>query len=231
VAKRKLQRFNENIGFNNLFQPSYPEVVEGFPFKGKWMQEYFDNDHPLILELGCGKGEYTVGLAEHFPDSNFIGMDIKGARMWRGCKTAIEKRMKNVAFIRTRIELIEHFYATEEVNEIWITFPDPHIKEFKARKRLTSPVFLNRYKNILKKENIIHLKTDNKQLFEYTLDVIHHNHHELSFVTQNLYNKNTKDDIPHFETFYEKMWLEDGHNIHYLRFRLDTEIENKKPNI
>lgn len=223
MAKKKRIRFSENETFPNLFQlPHHQIITGGFQLKGNWNREFFRNEFPIVLELGCGKGEYTTGLARRIPDKNFIGMDIKGARMWRGLKTAHEEGYQNVAFIRTRIELIGHFFGKEEVDEIWITFPDPHPKSFKAKKRLTSPFFLERYRNILKKDHVIHLKTDNPSLFSYTLEVIEQGCHELLYRNPDIYQEGLIDYVTEIQTFYEKMWLEEGKKIGYLRFRLDS---------
>lgn len=227
MAKRKLKRYAEISEFENLLQPTYQEVIDGFEYKGKWLTDYFQNQNPLVLELGCGKGEYTVGLAGLNKDKNYIGMDIKGARLWKGCKDALEKELDNVTFIRTHIELIDRIYDKEEVQEIWITFPDPQLKKRLIKKRLTSQIFLNRYRNILQKDNIIHLKTDNDTFFDYTLEMISHNGHDLLFSTRDLSGSGVEDNIPHFTTFYEEKWLEEGCDIHYLRFRLDLERENE----
>ena len=181
MAKHKLFRFSENETFSNLIQLSYTEVMKGVPFKGKWNTDFFTKNNPIIIELGCGKGEYTVGLAKKHPEINFLGVDVKGARLWRGCKTSNDEGMKNVGFIRTQIELIDHYFEPAEVAEIWITFPDPQPKEFKARKRLTSPLFLERYRKFLAKDGIIHLKTDNTSLFDYTLELIEECGHNLLY--------------------------------------------------
>ena len=219
-AKNKLERFSENASFDNLFQYSYEEVVNGFPLKGKWSNDFFKNNHPIILELGCGKGEYTVGLAKKNPDKNYIGIDIKGARMWRGLKSTQEEGLANVAFIRTRINLIEHYFDQNEVSEIWITFPDPQPREFKAKKRLTSPQFLNQYRKFLKKNSTIHLKTDNIIFFEYTLDVIKQEKLKLLFSSYDIYNETLDNELTQIQTFYEKKWLDHGTKIKYLKFKL-----------
>ena len=172
MGKNKLQRFAENLTFDNFFQPTYDEISTGYFLKGKWASDFFKNNNPIVLELGCGKGEYSVGLARRYPDKNFIGLDIKGARMWRGCKTAVDENIQNIAFLRTRIELIEHYFAENEISEIWITFPDPQPRRIKENKRLTSPAFLKRYASILKKDLIIHLKTDAFLLYFYTMEII-----------------------------------------------------------
>ena len=221
MAKKKRTRFSENDTFPNLFQLNYHQVLtEGFGLKGKWNRDFFGNDAPIIVELGCGKGEYTIGLAERMPENNYIGIDIKGARMWRGLKTAHEEGFRHVAFIRSHIELIEHFFGPGETAELWITFPDPHPKASKARKRLTSPLFLERYRHILKDEHVIHLKTDDADLFEYTLSIIARGNHQLLYHTFDLYREGKDEVVAGIQTFYEKIWLEQGKCICYLRFRL-----------
>lgn len=222
-AKNKLRRFAENMTFDNLFQYHYEEVKDGFFLKGKWQQEYFKNKNPIVLELGCGKGEYTVGLAKRNANKNFIGIDIKGARMWRGLKSAKEDGLKNVAFIRTRINLLEYYFDTDEVSEIWITFPDPHARDRKARKRLTSPHFLNQYRKFLAHNGSIHLKTDNIVFFEYTLDVIKEEKLKLLFSTYDIYDGSLDNELTQIQTFYEKKWLEHGTKIKYLKFVLHHE--------
>ncbi len=220
MAKKKLIRFDENVTFDHLFQLSYDELMKGFPLTGKWRRDYFKNDHPVILELGCGKGEYTVGLAQRYPEKNFIGVDIKGARMWRGCKTVQEKELKNVAFIRTKIDLIEHYFEQDEVNEIWLTFPDPQPKKINAKKRLSSPQFLKHYGKVMKEGGIIHLKTDNSQLFEYTLEIIQEHRLELVCQTHDLYASDHKGPAGDIFTFYEEMFRDKGQKIKYLQFRM-----------
>lgn len=219
--KKKLQRFAENLTFDNFFQYQYEQLQsDGFPLKGRWHEAFFKNENPIIVELGCGKGEYAVGLARQYPDKNFIGVDIKGARMWRGLKTAKEEQLTNVAFLRTRIELIEHYFASGEVSEIWITFPDPQPRKSRAHKRLTSPRFINRYRNILKPEGVIHLKTDDMPLYAYTLEVIREGGHRLVFHTPDLYKLTDELDVKKIRTFYEQIWLEQGLTIKYIQFSL-----------
>ena len=223
MAKHKLFRFSENETFSNLIQLPYTEVMKGIPLKGKWSTDFFKNNQPIILELGCGKGEYTLGLAKKYPHINFLGVDVKGARLWRGCKTSCDDGMKNVGFIRTQIELIDHYFAPKEISEIWITFPDPQPKGYKSRKRLTSPLFLNRYRNILSKDGIIHLKTDNTSLFDYTLEIIEEFGHKLWYQERDIYESNCKDDPVEIQTFYEKKYLELGQAIHYLKFSFNEK--------
>lgn len=220
MGKNKLARFAENETFANLFQLTYEQITkEGFALKGKWNELFFKNDNPIVLELGCGKGEYTVGLAKKYPNKNFIGIDIKGARLWRGCKTSNEDKMTNVAFVRTHIQMIESYFAENEVSEIWITFPDPQLK--KPNKRLTCERFLKLYKNILKQDGIVHLKTDSQELYEYTKDeVLIPSKREILYNTNDLYNSDFKEDVIEIQTFYEAMYLKIGKPITYLKFRL-----------
>ena len=187
-SKNKLKRFSENETFDNVFQPTREEVVgDQFPLKGKWNKEFFKNDNPIVLELGCGKGEYSVGLAERFPEKNFIGIDIKGARFWRGAKTAVETGMNNVAFVRTQIELIHHIFTQNEVSEIWITFPDPQIKYKRTKHRMTNAAFLDNYKKILKPNGLMHLKTDSEFMHGYTLGLLHGLGYEVLYANHNIY--------------------------------------------
>jgi len=190
--------------------------------KGKWNKEFFKNNNPIVLELGCGKGEYTVGLAQRYPEKNFVGVDIKGNRIWTGAKTAIEKNMNNVAFIRTRIDFIEACFAEHEVDEIWITFPDPQPQKTRERNRLTNPMFISRYKRILKTEGIIHLKTDNKPFYDYTLEVIAEQKLKLLDNTDNLYAETSQRDeaLTSIKTYYEKKFSDLGFKICYLKFRV-----------
>ena len=220
MGKNKLARFEENLTFPNLFQVSYESLSnKPFELKGKWHTDFFENNNPIVLELGCGKGEYTVALARKYPGMNFIGIDIKGARLWRGCKTSNEEGMKNVAFIRTRIQLIEHFFAPEEVSEIWVTFPDPQPK--KPNKRLTSERFLSYYKRILTPGSTIHLKTDSYELYDYTLnEVIPQGHYPIAVATDDLYSTHPNLEVCEVQTFYESMFLKEGKKITYLEFKI-----------
>ena len=221
MGKKKLQRFAEVAAFSHVFSLGFEEIKEGLKLKGNWNSTFFKNQNPIVLELGCGKGEYSVGLAERFPSKNFVGVDIKGNRIWRGAKTSLENKMTNVAFVRTRIDFIESCFAANEVGEIWITFPDPQPQESRERKRLTSPQFLNRYKNILVPGGIIHLKTDSKPLWEYTLDVIKENNYQLLVSTDNLYSTVSPEvqEAAAIQTFYENLFSKQGFKICYLRFR------------
>jgi len=232
VGKNKLAKWIEFSAFDNVIQPEIGDVSgKNHPVKGRWNNQIFRNEKPIILELGCGKGEYTVGLANKFPDHNFIGIDIKGARMWRGAKTASEQKLPNVAFLRTRIEFINSFFSTNEVDEIWLTFPDPHPGGRNSNKRLTSPRFLNSYRFLLKDKGLIHLKTDNTELFEYTKKVVLHNNLDIIFSTSDLYSENLHDDILSIKTHYEKLFMKEGLLINYICFRLDIEniIEDDSP--
>lgn len=208
--------------FNNVIEPPAKEVLSrDHPVKGNWRKSVFKNDNPLILELGCGKGEYSVGLALRNPQNNYAGVDIKGARLWRGAKTAYENKIPNVSFLRTRIEFINSFFSTDEVDEIWITFPDPHPKRRDSGKRLTSPDFLNSYRQFLKNNGIIHLKTDNRALWKYTMEIVKANELETVTSTDDLYSGNLTNDILSIRTHYEKIFLDQGIRICYLAFRLE----------
>jgi tRNA (guanine-N7-)-methyltransferase len=203
--------------YPNVFQYTFETLkAAGFPLKGKWGADYFKNDNPIVLELGCGKGEYTVGLARLFPDKNFIGIDIKGARMWTGATEALSENLENVAFLRTHIELIHHFFAENEVSEIWITFPDPQMR--KTNKRLTSTRFMKEYSRILKPDNIVHLKTDSNFLYTYTDAMTKENELDILFNTNDLYNSGLQDDILQIQTYYEQQWRARGLSIKYIKF-------------
>ena len=221
-SKNKLIRFKENETFNNVFQPSREEVIgDLFALKGKWNSDFFKNNNPIVIELGCGKGEYSVGLAEKYPDKNFVGIDIKGARFWRGAKTAVETGLHNVAFIRTQIELINYVFAENEVDEIWITFPDPQIKYKRTKHRMTNSDFLQLYKKILKKDGIVNLKTDSEFMHGYTLGLLHGEGHEVLYANHNVYvNEGSPEEVTAFQTFYEKQYLENNKAITYIRFKI-----------
>lgn len=219
MAKTKLERFAEIETFPNVFHLTYRELDKPFVMKGKW-NTYFKNDHPIVLELGCGKGEYTVGLSEKFPDKNFIGVDVKGNRIWIGAKHALENKIPNAAFLRTRIDFIETCFDKDEVSEIWITFPDPQPQKPRERQRLTSPNFLNRYKNLLQPGGIIHLKTDSFPLYEYTHEVIKQHNYKLIDATPDLYSEPGKHrEASLIKTYYENKFTEMGFKICYLKFK------------
>ncbi|MGH1387591.1 tRNA (guanosine(46)-N7)-methyltransferase TrmB [Kordia sp.] len=221
-SKNKLKRFRENDTFSNVIQPTREEIVDGnFPYKGKWNSDFFKNDAPIVLELGCGKGEYSVALAKKFPNKNFIGIDIKGARFWRGAKTAVEDDMNNVAFIRTQIELVEGLFAENEVAEIWITFPDPQIKYKRTKHRMTNEVFLARYKKILNAEGTVHLKTDSEFMHGYTLGLLHGAGHEVLYANHDVYrNEGSPAEVTDIQTFYESQYLEVNKAITYIHFKI-----------
>lgn len=230
MGKNKLRRFAENTTFPNLFQPSYQEVWgKDYPLKGKWNSDFFKNENPIVLELGCGKGEYTVNLAKNYPDKNFIGIDIKGARLWKGAKEAYSTDLLNVGFIRTRIEHVASFFDKSEVAEIWITFPDPQPRPSKARKRLSSSRFLSYYQNFLKNNGTVHLKTDSQELHEYTKTVAEKNNLCIVSCTNNLYQSKLVNPILAIRTFYESMFLEKGKPITYISFELKGEQHLEDP--
>ncbi len=221
MGKDKLRRFAENLTFDCMIQPEFEEIFHrDHPLKGRWHEDFFHNDKPIVLELGCGKGEYTIALAQRDPDRNYIGIDIKGARMWRGAKTATEREMKNVAFVRTRIEFINSFFGEGEIAEIWITFPDPQLKTRRAKKRLTAPLFLKRYAQMLSEDGVINLKTDSQHLFAYTSAVINHFSLPCEVANDDIYGSGYADEVLSVKTAYEQMFLERGLPITYTRFSL-----------
>ena len=220
-SKNKLKRFNQNLTFPNVVQPEREELTEeNFLYKGRWRKDYFKNENPIVVELGCGRGEYSVYLAQENPDKNLIGIDLKGARFWAGAKQSLELGLKNVAFVRTQIELIEHIFEQNEVDEIWITFPDPQIKFKRMKHRLTNPIFLARYKRILKTHGSIHLKTDSEFLHGYTLGLLQamdivpvYSHHDVYS------NPHGPKDVTAIQTHYEQLFLKEKKAITYLRFQ------------
>ncbi len=222
-SKNKRKRFRENESFNNVLQPTRNEILKGdFYLKGKWASGFFKNDHPIVLELGCGKGEYTVGLAQTYPDKNFLGIDIKGARFWKGAKTALNKDLENVGFLRTQIELVDLVFALNEIDEIWITFPDPQMKYKRTKHRLTNPAFLQKYKTILRPGGIIHLKTDSEFMHGYTLGILQGKGYPILYAHHDIYkNPYSPEEARGIQTFYEKQFLEEGKAITYLRFKLN----------
>jgi len=224
MAKNKQKKFREVDSFDNCFFLSFEESKEkGFSLKGKWHKEFFKNENPIVLELGCGKGEYTIGLAQRFPDKNFIGVDIKGNRIWTGAKTAVDNKMNNVAFLRTRIDFIESCFSENEISEIWITFPDPQPQKTRVRKRLTNMMFINRYKNIMVKGGIINLKTDSEPFYDFSREVIQENKLIELDATNDLYaDASLRDEaLTNIKTYYEKLFSEKGFKICYLKYKLE----------
>jgi len=216
LGKDKLRRFAEIETFANVYQ-----LEEGKPLKGNWAKEHFKNDNPLVLELACGKGEYTVNLAQLFPDKNFIGVDYKGNRIWRGAKTGIEEGINNVAFLRIQIENLLDYFGDGEIDEIWITFPDPQPQDSREKKRLTFPAFLNRYKQALKQGGKVNLKTDNDQLYAYTCDKVEELGLKIHKNTDHLYTSEFADEVLSIKTYYEKKYLLHDKNINYIQFSFE----------
>lgn len=230
MGKDKIRRFQENLTFECFVQPEFEEMFRrNYKLKGEWKKTLFGNDRPMVLELGCGRGEYTVNLARMFPGKNFLGIDIKGARMWRGAKTATEERLSNAGFLRTRIEFIESFFAPGEVDEIWITFPDPQLKKNRIKKRLTAPAFLEMYAKFLSPGGVIHLKTDSRHLHEYTKAVAEHNGLEIEVANDDIYGTGYADKVLSVRTTYETRFLGEGLPITYLRFSLGDRTKFDAP--
>ncbi len=221
-SKNKLKRFKENETFTNVIQPTRQQALNNeLQLKGNWNKCIFQNNNPIVIELGCGKGEYTVNLAKNNPDINYIGVDIKGARFWRGAKTALEEGLKNVRFLRTQIELIDLFFQEEEIQEIWITFPDPQIKYKRTKHRLTNNVFLDKYKKILHPSGVIHLKTDSEFMHGYTLGLLHGTGKTIEYAHHDVYGSTgAPSTVTDIQTFYEQQFLEEGKKITYIRFKL-----------
>ncbi len=220
-SKNKLKRFRENELFKNVIQPSREEVLSNFELQGKW-PTFFNNNNPIVLELGCGKGEYSVALAKKYPNKNFIGVDIKGARFWNGAKEALQENLSNVAFLRTQIELINLCFNKDEVSEIWITFPDPQIKYKRTKHRLINQDFLKKYQFILSKEGIIHLKTDSEFLHGYLLGILHEGNHEVLYAHHDIYNSSSPPkEALEIQTFYENQYLKQNKPITYVKFKTD----------
>ncbi len=231
MGKNKLAKFAELATFHHVFQVASRELLEGksFEMKGNWHKKFFHNNNPIVLELGCGKGEYTVELAQRFPNKNYIGVDIKGARIWTGAKKIKELGIKNAAFIRTDIEMIHHFFAENEVSEIWLTFPDPQMK--KTTKRLTATNFIQNYLKFLVKEHTIHLKTDSNFMFTYTNEMISINNFKILTKNENIYEHLEKNNVLSIKTYYEKQWLERGLTIKYVAFRVEDKTNFVEPDI
>ncbi len=228
MGKDKLRKFKENESFSLLHQPTFESIFRrDFHLKGKWREGFFHNDHPIVLELGCGKGEYTVALSRKYPDKNFIGIDIKGARLWRGAKTATEEQLANVSFIRTRIDFIESFFAAGEVDEIWITFPDPQPKN--QRKRLTSTPFLHHYRTFLKPGGVVQLKTDSQALHLYTKELVQLNGLQLLEANNDIYGAGNAGELLSVKTHYEQLFLKKGLPITYIKFKIDGDVPLNEP--
>lgn len=222
MGKDKIRRFAENETFRCVVQPEFEAIFhKDYELKGAWRKNFFQNENPIVLELGCGRGEYTVALGERFPERNFIGVDIKGARMWRGAKTATENNMNNVAFLRTRIEFIDSFFAAGEVDEIWITFPDPQLHKSRIKKRLTAPRFLATYARFLRPDGRIHLKTDSQHLHQYTRTLVQGNALPMDACCDDIYGTGFADEVLSIKTTYEQRFLNEGLSITYLRFGLN----------
>jgi tRNA (guanine-N7-)-methyltransferase len=230
MGKNKLRKFEDMNSYPNVFQYPFGVLREkGFEMKGRWRELFFRNPNPIVLELGCGKGEYTVGLGKLFPGKNFVGVDIKGARMWSGAGQALADHLSNVAFLRTHIELINHFFAPGEVSEIWITFPDPQMK--KVNKRMTSARFMQLYREIMCDGGLIHLKTDSPFMFAYTCEMIKANRLPVLVRTEDLYQSRLADGILSIRTFYEQQWLDRGLNIKYIRFACEPRETYLEPEV
>jgi tRNA (guanine-N7-)-methyltransferase len=231
MGKNKLAKFAEMETFPHVFQMSSNAILSGETFskKGTWNSSFFGNSNPIVLELGCGKGEYTVNLAKLFPDKNFIGVDIKGARIWSGAKQSLEGQMTNVAFIRANIEMIHHFFAHNEVAEIWLTFPDPQMK--KVNKRLTSTNFMSLYQRFLKSDGLIHLKTDSNFMYTYTCEMVKENSFTVQENINDLYSQQNIEPVLQIKTYYEQQWLERGLTIKYIRFQLDHRNKYVEPDV
>ena len=230
MGKNKLQKFSEMETLPHVFQYSFSDLQQkSFELKGNWKKGFFKNDNPIILELGCGKGEYTVALGKLYPDKNFIGIDIKGARMWTGARQSHADGMTNVAFLRTHIEMIPHFFANGEIEEIWLTFPDPQMK--KCRKRLTATNFMHLYQQILKPNGTIHLKTDSNFMFTYTCEMVKENNFNVLFCNDDLYHSDLNDPILSIQTFYEQQWLSRGLTIKYIKFELPQKTDLIEPDV
>lgn len=230
MGKGKLAKFADLASYPHVFEYPY-SVVDNVPFelKGKWGESFFKNGHPIVLELGCGRGEYTVGLGRLFPEKNFIGVDIKGARMWTGATESLREGMKNVAFLRTNIEIIDRFFGANEVSEIWLTFSDPQMK--KPTKRLTSSYFLERYRRFLKDGGLVHVKSDSNFLYTYTKYLIETNCLPVEVMTDDLYHSGQADEILGIRTYYEQQWLDRGLNIKYIKFVLPHEGKLEEPEV
>lgn len=221
----KLEKFRQFKTFSNCFTYLFDEYIlenQTMELYGKWQAEFFKNTNPIVIEIGCGRGEYTIGLAEKYPQKNFIGIDFKSNRMWAGAKQALEKKLENVAFVRTKVEFLDKVFAASEVNEIWITFPDPNEQKSREKKRLTHPRFLEHYRKFLVPNGLIHLKTDNDKFFQYTLEVLNNKNIQPEMISMDLYKENSGnfDEVKKIKTYYEQLFFEKGHSIKYCQFKL-----------
>lgn len=230
MGKNKLAKFAENKSFEHVIEPSLDTYLKNdHELKGKWHKEVFKNNNDIVLELGCGKGEYAVNLGKKYSDKNYIGIDIKGARLWRGAKTTREENLHNIRFLRTRIEFLDHFFSESEIAEIWITFPDPQRKKRRRKKRLTHTSFLKKYQNILRPGGIVHLKTDSLFLHKYTKEVVNENKLLILAESDNLYHSELYKDELQIKTHYEVLFLEGNPTITYLKFQLDKQTQLIEP--
>ncbi len=226
MGKDKLRKFAENLTFKCFVQPEFDDIFrKDHPLKGRWQSDFFGNDNPITLELGCGKGEYTLALARRTPDRNYIGIDIKGARMWRGAKSATQEGLENVGFLRTRIEFIESFFGEGEIDEIWITFPDPQLKRKRAKKRLTAPAFLEMYARMLSADGTINLKSDSQHLFNYTAEVCRRADLSVIESCNDIYGSGFANEVLSIKTAYETIFVESGLPITYTRFALNGRTQ------
>lgn len=229
MGKDKLRKWAEMKDWEHVIEPPMSDIInKDFRFKGKWAKEHFGNDKPIVLELGCGKGEYTLGMAKEFPGKSFVGVDIKGARIWKGAKTALEEGVGNASFLRTRIEFIDSFFGKDEVDEIWITFPDPQLKKKRAKKRLSGSRFLESYRKFLKPGGIVHLKTDNAFLHHYTKVLLEYNELPILFASDDIYSSSLPDPLLEIKTHYEKSFLEENMKITYIKFCIDGSTPLKE---
>lgn len=231
MGKNKLAKFAEMETFTNVFQVTASEIgsEKQQALQGNWGTNVFKNNHPIVLELGCGKGEYTIALAQLYPEKNFIGVDIKGARLWKGAKQALDLQLPNAVFLRTNIEMIDSFFAANEVSEIWLTFPDPQMK--KASKRLTSTYFMSRYQHFMRTDGLVHLKTDSNFMFTYTTEMVKANDYPVLVCTNDLYNSDFADKILSIKTYYEQQWLSRGLSIKYIQFKLEQRNNFVEPEV
>lgn len=220
VGKNKLLHFEENKTFSNVYQPSFEDIRKGYKYRGRWSEEVFKNDRPLILELGCGKGEYTVGLARNYPDKNYIGIDKKGARIWRGAKTALDEHIQNAVFLRIKLEQLLFCFGPAEVDEVWIAFPEPVPKHRRVKRRITSLSFLETYRKIVKPGGVVHLKTDNEAFFKFSLESLQKAGLEIIVREDDLYNSTFSGDVTGIRTYYERKHLEEGARIKYIQFQI-----------